>query len=289
MLEWIIDIISKIFVIILIGITPFIVMSAWYYIYYVFIKKTKKPIKKIVSEYKRPSILKRLFIHFPKRFVKDLLDKDPNEFGEYGLHLFVGEQGSGKTVATVEFLRRLKYKYPLCKIATNFEYKYEDNTIDGWQNLVFNNNGIYGQVDVIDEVQNWFSSNQSKDFPPEMIQEITQQRKQRKILIGTTQRFERMSKPLREQVNYIYYPMTFAGCLTIVKVCKPSIDSDGQIKKLVTKRHYFFIHDDEIRNSFDTYHKIKKQAESGFISDNNKTDTSINVYNVVDTKAKRKK
>jgi len=138
-------------------------------------------------------------------------------------------------------------------------------------------------------VQNWFSSNQSKDFPPEMIQEITQQRKQRKIFIGTTQRFERMAKPLREQVNYIYYPMTFAGCLTVVRMCKPSVDSDGQLKKLRTVKWYFFVHTEDIRNSFDTYHKIKKQAESGFNSDNRTTETSVNIYNTIENKAKRKK
>ena len=289
MLEWIIDLIGKIFACIGLCLLPFVVMSAWYYIYYRFIKKEYIPIKKIISDYKKPSFWKRLFIEFPKRFIIDLLTKDPNEFGYYGFHLFVGEQGSGKTVATAEFLQRLKGEYPLCKIATNFEYKHEDSQINSWEDLIFNNNGIYGQADVVDEVQNWFSSNQSKDFPPEMIQEITQQRKQRKIFIGTTQRFERMAKPLREQVNYIYYPMTIGGCLTLVKVCKPKVDSDGQIRELKTVKRYFFVHTEEIRNSFDTYHKIKKQAESGFNSDNRTAETSINVFNSVDTKAKRKK
>lgn len=289
MFEWFVDLLVKLFIIIGLCLLPFVIMSAWYYIYYRFIKKEYIPIKKVISDYKKPSFWKRLFIEFPKRFVTDLLTKDPNEFGYYGFHLFVGEQGSGKTVATVEFLQRLKGEFPLCKIATNFEYKHEDSQINSWEDLIFNNNGVYGQADVVDEVQNWFSSNQSKDFPPEMIQEITQQRKQRKIFIGTTQRFERMAKPLREQVNYIYYPMTIAGCLTVVKVCKPKVDSDGQLKELKTVKRYFFVHTDEIRNSFDTYHKIKKQAESGFNSDNRTAETSVNIYNTIDNKAKRKK
>lgn len=288
MFNWTIELIAKLFAIIVLCLLPFAVMSAWYYIYYRFVKK-KKPIVKIRSEYKKQNFFKRLFIDFPRRFVLDLLNRNPNEFDMYGLHLFVGEQGSGKTVATVEFLQRIKGQFPLCKIATNFEYKKQDSAIEHWKDFIFNNNGIYGQVDVIDEIQNWFSSNQSKDFPPEMIQEITQQRKQRKIFIGTTQRFERMAKPLREQVNYIYYPITLAGCLTIVKVCKPLMDSDAQIKKQRVVKYYFFVHNDEIRNSFDTYHKIKKQAESGFNSDNRTAETSLNIYNVVDTKAKRKK
>ncbi len=288
MINWLIGVISKIIMILLLSLIPFAVMSLWYFIYFVFIKKKKIPVKKYVSYYKKPSIFKRLFIDFPKRFILDILSRNPDEFKEYGFHLFVGEQGSGKTVATVEFIQRLKLLYPACKIATNFEFNGEDSSIDSWRDIVFNNNGEFGQVDVIDEVQNWFSSNQSKDFPPEMIQEITQQRKQRKIFVGTTQRFERMAKPLREQVNYIYYPMTFGGCITFVKVCKPTVDSEGQLSKLRVVKRYFFVHSDEIRNSFDTYHKIKKQAVDGFNVQNN-TESNVNIYNYVDTKAKRKK
>lgn len=287
MIEWLWNILITIILVILGCLMPFIIMSVWYYIYFRFIKKIQLPVKKFVSEVKHVSFFKRLFIDFPRQFVHDRLTVDPNEFGLYGFHLFVGEQGSGKTVATAEFLRRIKAEYPLCKIATNFEYKNEDSQINNWKDLIFNNNGAFGQADVIDEVQNWFSSNQSKDFPPEMIQEITQQRKQRKIFIGTTQRFERMAKPLREQVNYIYFPTTIAGCLTIVRVCKPKVNSDGEIKDLKTRKWYFFVHDDDLRNSFDTFHKIKKQAEEGFNVDNRNSDVIVST--IIDNRQPKRK
>ncbi len=121
-----------------------------------------------------------------------------------------------------------------------------------------------------------------------MIQEITQQRKQRKIFVGTTQRFERMAKPLREQVNYIYYPVTIAGCLTWVRVYKPNVDSEGQLKAKKLIKMYFFVHDDELRNSFDTFHKIKKQAEDGFNVDNRENSFVINTI-IDNSKPKRKR
>ena len=287
MIDWIFNILGWILLVIAACLMPFVIMSIWYYIYFRFIKKIPLPVKEFVSQVKRVSFIKRLFVDFPRQFVHDRLTRNPNEFGLYGFHLFVGEQGSGKTVATAQFLRRIKQEYPLCNIATNFEYKYEDGQINSWKDLVFNNNGEYGQADVIDEVQNWFSSNQSKDFPPEMIQEITQQRKQRKIFIGTTQRFERMAKPLREQVNYIYFPTTIAGCLTIVRVCKPKVNSDGELKDLKTRKWYFFVHDDDLRNSFDTFHKIKKQAEEGFNVDNKNNDIVVNT--LIATKTPKRK
>lgn len=287
-MDWLFNIFGGILFFLAVGFAPFVCVGIFYYIYFHFHKGMKAPEKKFVSETKKVNFFKRLFIDFPRRFVLDRLTINPNEFKEFGFHLFVGEQGSGKTVAVAEFLGRLKREYPLMKTATNFDYKYEDSKIDCWQNLIFNNNGIYGQADVIDEVQNWFSSNQSKDFPPEMIQEITQQRKQRKIFIGTTQRFERMAKPLREQVNYIYKPITIAGCLTIVGVYKPNINHEGQIDKLRPIKHYFFIHNDEIRNSFDTYKKIEKQAESGFHVDNQQGITVNTVVENYKPKGRKK-
>lgn len=290
MVRWIFEIIVFILLALFCCMLPFLVMSAFYYIYFVFVKKKKPRKAKYTFKIKKRSIIKRLFFDFPKRFVLDRITHDPDEFGMYGFHLFVGEQGSGKSVALTEMLNRIKKQYTKAKIATNYEYIYQDSEITSWKDLVFNNNGIYGQVDVIDEVQNWFSCNQSKDFPPEMIQEITQQRKQRKILVGTTQRFERMAKPLREQVNYLYYPVTLFGCITTVKVVKPKVNPDGMIEKERTVKRYFFIHSDELRNSFDTYHKIKKQAESGFHTDNRAEDgNSVNVYNVIESKPRRKR
>ena len=284
-MDGLIGFIASVFIFIGCLLLPFFVVSFFSFLYYKLIKRVKAPERLFIRKKKRNSFCKRLFFDFPRRFVLDLLTRDPNEFQLYGFHLFVGEQGSGKTVAVAEFLGRIKRDYPLASIATNFEYTHQDSSIESWKDLIFNNNGIYGQADVVDEVQNWFSSNQSKDFPPEMIQEITQQRKQRKIFIGTTQRFERMSKPLREQVNYLYYPMTLFGCLTIVRVFKPNVDADGQIAKKKPIRIYFFVHNDEIRNSFDTYHKIKKQAESGFNTDN-RDPGSVTVTSIVDINKK---
>jgi hypothetical protein len=43
----------------------------------------------------------------------------------------------------------------------------EDYPLTSWEELTLDTNGIYGEIDCIDEIQNWFSSNQSKNFPPD--------------------------------------------------------------------------------------------------------------------------
>lgn len=237
-----------------------------YYTVYYFIKG--KRFKLPSSTYRHPSVFRRFFIDFPKRYVMDAYNADPDAFSESGVHLFCGVQGSGKTISVTELLLRMQKKYPKLYVRTNMFYKYEDSVINHWTDIVENENGIYGQIDVLDEIQAWFSSNQSKDFPPEMLAEISQQRKQRKMIVGTAQVFGQVAKPLRMQTTFVYCPITFAGCLTIVRVSRPEFydDENGRFKRF--ERVYWFVHSDEIRNSFDTYRKIDSLRKSGFNSRN---------------------
>ena len=213
---------------------------------------------------KKKSKLRRLFIEFPKAYVNDLFNRKPDFFPYSGVHIVCGEQGAGKTVTVAYVLREIKKLYPKVKICTNFGYKAQDDELTHWEGLVFKNNGFEGEIDVLDEIQNWFSSNESKDFPVEMLQEISQQRKQRKMIFGTAQVFERVAKPLREQAHFVYKPLTIFGCLTIVRVYKPKIDSDGQIKKTRMRTCFFFVHDEELRDCYDTYRKVERLAKGGF-------------------------
>lgn len=261
-LKWLIILSSPIWV------TAIIVsfMMFCFFIQYRFFKKLRVPYSEF-EPYKAPSKLKRIFWQFPQRFIDDLFNRNPDEFKEHGLHMFCGEQGSGKTTAVVQKLLELQQRYPQSKVRTNMNYIHEVEPIEHWKTLVQNDNGIYGQIEVLDEIQTWFSSLQSKDFPPEMITEISQQRKQRKMIIGTAQVFSRIAKPIREQTTFVYLPMTFFGCFTWVRISKPQYwdDEKQAFKRFI--RHYFFVHTDEIRNAFDTYKKIEKYQKDGFKED----------------------
>ena len=98
-----------------------------------------------------------------------------------------------------------------------------------------------------------------------MLTEVTQQRKQRKMILGTTQVFSRVSKPLREQVTFLYEPFTIAGCLTVVRVFKPVVAcDDGLVDDKKLRKVFFFVHNAEVRDAFDTYKKIGRYIEHGF-------------------------
>lgn len=263
--------ISKFFLYIGLGLValalPFVVVGFFYFVYRVVFKKDRLPKRKIepIEDYKPRNFFVRLFWDFPRRFVLDLFSRNPDDFNESGFHLFAGEQGSGKSIAMVELAMRWGKKYPACQIASNTSLSFQDEKIESWQDLVFKNNGTSGQIVVLDEVQNWFNCKESKDMPVDLIQDICQQRKQRKAMLGTSQVFSNVAKALRSQVFLLYKPITIFGCLTIVRVYKPVLDDTGGIVRLNRRKVYFFVHTDELRNAYDTYERIARQSVVGYV------------------------
>lgn len=245
---------------------PLFLSFIFSYIYLRFVKgiKRKKGCLGIVRE---PFFLKKIYIDFPYRLVKDFLERDPDEFKEFGVRFICGEQGSGKTVFLTKYLLDLQAKYPKLRVQTNYGYRYENESITHWKDIIERNNGIYGYVCVLDEVQNWFNSLASKDFPPEMMTEISQQRKQRKLFLCTSQVFGRVAKPIREQAMLVYEPFTLFGCITFVRCYKPYFDDSGTLIKKKPRGFQFFVHNDTIRNAYDTYRKIEEMARVGFKSE----------------------
>lgn len=242
---------------------PHAILISIFYIYYRYLKKItpKKGDYKYIGY---GNFWKRVFIDFPKRYALDLLIREPDAFREHGVHIVAGEQGAGKSLTVTYMLLRFQKMYPHLRVKTNYNYAFEDDAITHWKDIVSSNNGIYGEINVIDEIQNWFNSLQSKDFPPEMMQEITQQRKQRKIILGTSQVFSRVAKPIREQTTFLYEPVTLFGCITFVKVYKHCASADGLTDTKKIRQLFFFVHTDDLRNSYDTYKKIEKYKEDGF-------------------------
>ena len=157
-------------------------------------KRFKKGQHNIV---KKKSFFRRIFIDFPKRFTDDLFDKDPEFFKYQGLIIFEGRQGSGKTMSMVEFIKRMQEEYPLAKTTTNFGLKSQNKELKDWRMLIDYKNDKQGVIVGMDELQNWFSSNDSKNFPPEMLGIVTQNRKNRRIILGTSQNFYLLAKAIR--------------------------------------------------------------------------------------------
>lgn len=244
----------------------FILFFYWYF-YYRIIDKIK-PLKSdsTLARIKKPGILKRIFYMFPKQLSYDILTQDPDAFNDFGIHIVCGHQGAGKTVTACYLIREWQRKYSKLKVYSNIKYDRLNGRIEKWQDLLLNNNGIYGCVNFIDEIQVWFSSVENSKLPPQLLGEISQQRKQKKAIVGTAQVFSKVSKALREQTHFVYLPRTYFNCITVVWRTRAE-DYDADKNKFKGKKGvFFFVHDKELRECYDTFEKVQKYTETEFAS-----------------------
>ena len=223
---------------------------------------------------KRKGILKRLLIDAPKQYSMDIVTRDPDFFRHQGLIIYTGRQGRGKSIGVVEHALRMQKEYPKSLCISNIAYKYQDDKLKHWKQLVNLKNGIYGLIVIMDELQNWFSSNQSRNFPPEMLSVITQNRKNRRIILGTSQSFHLLAKSIRSQATEVRECFTAFGVVTFVRRREPILDADGDVKEWKYRGLYFFVHNKELREAYDTWEITESLSRSGFkdlnyLADNN--------------------
>lgn len=88
-------------------------------------------------------------------------------------------------------------------------------------------------------------------------------RKDRRVIIGTSQVYGRIAKPIREQLQYVIDCKNYFGIVQVNHVLDPSesIEKDGHIdaKHIATK---IWFHRPSLYNSYDTLFKIKKAERS---------------------------
>ena len=214
---------------------------------------------------RKRGFLVKVFVDAPRRIVKDAFEREPDDFQEKGVIVFCGKQGSGKTSAMVKYTIELQEKYPELKVIGNLGFKGQNNELTHWKQLTEYGNGKKGVVVQIDELQTWFNSKQSKAFPPEMLAIITQNRKNRRLILGTAQNFYMIAKDIRSQCNEIRQCTTLLGCITVVHRIEPSIDNSGEVKAMKSRGFYFFVHDEKLRESYDTYRVIESLSKSEFL------------------------
>lgn len=128
---------------------------------------------------------------------------DLEYFPYQGIWIFTGGQGTGKTLNLIHTVRSIHEKYPKALIVSNIPlfgipyYRYFG--IDDFNDLY---NGQDGIVFVLDEIQTLYSSLKSKNMDDAELFVWSQNRKNRRVILGTSQRFTRVAKPIREQCMY---------------------------------------------------------------------------------------
>lgn len=186
---------------------------------------------------------------------------DPDTFKPSGIIMFLGRQGSGKTISMTRYIYNLKKHYPKAILQTN----YINDDLKSWKDLLKIYNGSKGIISAIDEIGLWCNSKNSKDFDVGLLQLVAQNRKNRRVIACTSQAVYMVAKDIRTQVSMFCDCGTFFGCVTYNRWFTADFDIDGNMLKTHTKKFDIFIQSPGLRNCYDTWKTITALSKDGFV------------------------
>ena len=187
---------------------------------------------------------------------------NPDYFYPAGIWVFCGPQGSGKTLSAVQCLKKICKEYPSAIVCTNLKIEGINNEViefEDYEQLKTLDNGIKGIIFFLDELHILWNSLESKDIPVSEMACFCQMRKNRRVIIGTSQVYSRIAKPIREQLQFAIDCKNYFGLLQHNVILDPadSIEKNGNVEAKVIG-HKFWFHSPELYNSYDTLFKIEK-------------------------------
>ena len=235
-------------------------------------KRNKTDFNEKIKDYTSESFIVKLF-KFMYFITKDIIFaiRNGHLFKEYGVTMYCGEQGGGKTIAMTEYLERMRKKHPKALIVTNYGYIHQTHEFNDWRDFFEIRNGSDGVIFAIDEIQNEFNNRSWKNFPEELMSEITQQRKQKVKIVCTAQVYLDVAIQLRRQSFFIVDCFTWAERWVFTRCYRRrdyekalnSVDGTSKVRKVYSKS---FIQDAHIRSLYDTEKKIERLERSSFMS-----------------------
>lgn len=194
---------------------------------------------------------------------------NPDYFYPDGIWVFCGPQGSGKTLSAVQCLQKICKEYPKALVVSNLDVTGIDNTIipfEEYEQLKEMDNGIYGIIFFLDELHVLWNSLESKDIPVSEMACFCQMRKNRRVIIGTSQVYSRIAKPIREQLKFAIDCKNIFGLLQMNTVLDPaeSVEKNGVMEAKIVGRHFWF-HKPELYKSYDTLFKIERAKRNEIV------------------------
>lgn len=193
---------------------------------------------------------------FGKKFVRQKGLQFPT-----GTRVYTGFQGSGKTLSMVNYAFLIKQYFPKCKIFSNvklvgIKYYPISDTSDLKIALTFKN-GDKGVLILLDEAHLYFG--RKDGIPLEVLTCISQQRKDKRRLVFSSQIWEELDISLRKQVKEIVHCRNLFGFIQINRVSDgETLHYDKKESAYVADKKYteVFKHNADYYARYDTFQKI---------------------------------
>lgn len=198
-------------------------------------------------------------------FTKDYSKPEKGQFPT-GTRVYTGHQGSGKTLSLTKYAFDIKELFPKCEIYSNvilygIEY-YPISDPESLKVAISCENGANGVLILLDEAHLYFG--RKDGIPLDLLTCISQQRKDRRRLIFSSQIWEELDISLRKQVKEIVHCRCLFGKIQVNTVSDgETLHYDKQSSQFVADKKYveIFKHNDEYYKRYDTYQKIVTNQE----------------------------
>lgn len=198
---------------------------------------------------------------FKEKFVKPKKPKFPS-----GSRVYKGFQGSGKTISMVAYAFYIQCICPKCEIFSNIQinglnnyHYFNDNK--GLIDAISYNNGLNGVLVLVDEAHLFF--NKKDGISLDVLTAISQQRKDLRRIVFSSQIWEELDISLRKQVKEIVSCRKI-GFIQFNQVSDGETLSYDKLKnEYVAKKIRFevFKHNNKLYEAYDTRQKIVNNLE----------------------------
>lgn len=194
--------------------------------------------------------------------LKEKWSRPPKHQFPTGTRVYKGYQGSGKTLSMVFYAFQIQKDFPNCAIYSNIKiqglnnYHYF-NDDSGLIEALETRNGCAGVLVLLDEAHLYFGK--KTGIPLDVLTAISQQRKDRRRIVFSSQIWEELDISLRKQVKEIVSCRTILGKFQVNTISDgESLSYDKLSSQYVAKtiRTEIFKHSQLLYSCYDTTQKI---------------------------------
>lgn len=203
-----------------------------------------------------------IFDLLPRRFCEYFQYITSKEFNQSGLILYCGAQGEGKSYAMCHEVTKIWANFPDAKIYSNIWFAIQDDYLIDYTQLLEARNGEDGLIFMLDEISMWWNS-RFRGLDPNVLSELVTNRKNHRVMFGTCQNISMCDKQVRMQASEYRNCHCWFGFFVWCTCWRPVFDFDGNLKDKKFMGFKFYMQDDVVRYSYDTYEMINLLQKHG--------------------------